>query len=354
MNDKELQQAMLSLSYTADLSSGRIGGIRSITEETEKSISCALANASVLKGKWKLVWGPVVTKLSGSYYPDNTMFVAQNIENPSWFTVAVAGTDSNSIPDWLVEDLWVGKQVDWLYGSRPSESSPKISQGTCVGLNALQGMSPIKGMVGASLTLTDFLSQQVSQAKDDNVVISVTGHSLGGALAPTLALWLKDTKGDSGFEGWDKRDKVTIKIVGFATPTPGNYDFAKYLNSQFKDENMIIINNNLDIVPHAWNSKTMKKIPHLYHKEYRPNLLLHKAILCTAWAVRKLNYTLLGQKNQVHHLNGSVWAEHPLPKSQYEKFLYQVQYQHVPAYPELLGIPELTKELKSCRGNHMV
>ncbi|MGH9905070.1 MAG: lipase family protein [Pyrinomonadaceae bacterium] len=53
--------------------------------------------------------------------------------------------------------------------------------------------------------------------------ISVTGHSLGGALSPAVALWLSDTKAQ-----WDPSGRSSLACLPSAGPTSGDQAFATY------------------------------------------------------------------------------------------------------------------------------
>ena len=93
--------------------------------------------------------------------------------------------------------------------------------------------------------------------------VTVTGHSKGGALAPTLALWLKETqtaRGDN--RGWDDSGQATIRCVTFAGPTPGNAAFAKRIESALPDHHRIA--NDRDIVTHAWEKGQLAALGQLY------------------------------------------------------------------------------------------
>ncbi|NEO43521.1 MAG: lipase family protein [Moorea sp. SIO4A3] len=86
------------------------------------------------------------------------------------------------------------------------------------------------------------------------------GHSLGGALSPTLALAALDQKSE-----WSGGKEFTISVYPSAGPTPGNEDFATYYDSRL-GENTTRIWNNIDIVPHAWNEEMLSEIPSLYQE----------------------------------------------------------------------------------------
>jgi hypothetical protein len=240
-----LKQTMLSLAYAADISSGLTGHVHTIATKTEQRINCVLNNVSILKDEWELVWGPMVYRFWYAKNLDNTMFVVRKISDPSTYAVCIAGTNSSSISDWFQEDFAVRRQVPWQYGTYHRSRSPKISHATATGLGILQHMHPFTGFPGEHKLLAHFLHDEVQQSQSD-VTIYVTGHSLGGALAPTTALWLTDTQGASLPEDeycWDPDQKATVKTYAFAGATPGNGDFAWWINKQLSGDKMVIVNN---------------------------------------------------------------------------------------------------------------
>ena len=130
-----------------------------------------------------------------------------------------------------------------------------ISQSTHDGLVALLAARPIRSkcqQVGR--TLVDYLS-----TLQKPINLTTTGHSKGGALSPTLALWLKDNQ-----SSWDKTLQSTISSMPTAGPTAGNQEFAAY-----SDKTLTTITrfaNSLDIVPHAWDPGMLEQIPTLYQR----------------------------------------------------------------------------------------
>jgi hypothetical protein len=94
-----------------------------------------------------------------------------------------------------------------------------------------------------------------------NVQVAVAGHSLGGALSPTLALYLVDKKSD-----WDPENKASVGAFPTAGPTPGDEGFASYYEKQIAANKIYYLSqhNALDAVPHAWEKSDLEKIPTLY------------------------------------------------------------------------------------------
>jgi hypothetical protein len=232
-----------------------------------------------LIGDWSLKWGPsVVIKDSAA---SNSLFVAyrQSVEFEDGayptYVVAIAGTDPYSAFDWIVEDANVVSIVPWEAfvsaeigaGSTdegdilPPLTKPYISKGTADGVNTLTTMLPTPSGVETGKILHEFLSSV--QGKTARVIF--TGHSLGGALSPALALYLQEKGALSGFE--------KVLVYPSAGPTPGNEHFRDRFKSAFppaphpatsyKAWNTNITNGR-DVVPHAWASVTMAQIPAIY------------------------------------------------------------------------------------------
>jgi len=232
-----------------------------------------------LIGDWSLKWGPSVA-IKGSA-ASNSLFVAYcaslEFEDGTYptYVVAIAGTDPYSAFDWIVEDANVASIVPWEgftsaqigAGSTdegeilPPLTKPYISKGTADGVNTLTTMLPTPSGVETGKTLHEFLSS--IQGKTARVVF--TGHSLGGALSPTLALYLEEKGVLNGFE--------KVLVYPSAGPTPGNEHFRDRFKAAFppsphpatsyKAWNTNITNGR-DVVPHAWAVVTMAQIPTIY------------------------------------------------------------------------------------------
>ena len=75
------------------------------------------------------------------------------------------------------------------------------------------------------LTIRDF----IAQAATEEMRIHFTGHSLGGLLAPTYALWLYDE-----LRGDPVHPRLTFSADAFAGPSAGNQAFADYTMATLK------------------------------------------------------------------------------------------------------------------------
>ncbi len=255
--DKEQQVFLLSILSNA--ASSKPGSQEELQELLKARVTKVLETPSIQEdiGKWDVVWGPVVYE-RGRHpkYATNAMYVAQN---GNQYIVAIAGTNPSSFYDWFLEDFNVIRKVSWHYGDIPGSLKPKISKGTSIGLNNL-----LQNMKSSDQLLLQFLKETVTNS-DDEIEIIFTGHSLGGALSPALALAVLDQKSK-----WAGEKPFKISVYPSAGPTPGNRDFSTYYDSRLGNSTTRIWNE-IDIVPHGWNEKMLSEIPSLYKPEIQPD-----------------------------------------------------------------------------------
>jgi len=318
VQDLSGSQLALTMAFAADTSGGLTGqDTAQIQSVTKKRADCLLEMQA--HWNWKVVWGPVVTvkqnpvnppptscqyyavpaAARGQYIPAATMFVAQK---GTQYYVGIAGTNQKSAFAWCDEDF-NETLTAWPFGSPPSNA--KIAQGTLDGLNLLLGMQDSTQPAGQR-SLFEFLRKAASNGA---IQVSVAGHSLGGAQAPVLGLWMKEVQSQ-----WDIANFSKVSIYSFAGATPGNAGFANYLNSKFSGSSLAVINNTYDIVPHAWNSTTMNQVPDLYQAaQIQPSGDIDKlfeSLLPKAGP----EYTRLGQGTQQQCITGTLLEESDLNK----------------------------------------
>jgi hypothetical protein len=203
---------------------------------------------------WEVVWGPSLCTLSPytDGYAQNSMYVARSRSNKV-YVVAIAGTNATSPLNWVIQDFAVDPSymAAWPITSfaapawhAPYTDQPAISQATLNGLGSLLGLRD----PGAGQLLADFL--KAAAAPDQRVIFS--GHSLGGALSPTLALYLYPNPSNSGWA-----EVLTLPSAG---ASPGNTAFAKLFAAAFPAKpasgdhgwNMDLMNRR-DEIPYMWN-----------------------------------------------------------------------------------------------------
>lgn len=263
----QLLKQIYSLSFSVNSASGLSwsqndckSGMIEMQSYVTKVAKDVLKETKGIIGDWKAIWGPIVyanDPTSTSVHADNTMGMYYN-EEENTIVIGIAGTNINSPYGWFVEDFSVQKTVSWeLVTGAPN--SGNISNGTHIGLNILLNMTN-KEDSSMLTTLKNFLHDN-SHLQD--VQVAVAGHSLGGALSPTLALYLVDRKND-----WDPENRASVGAFPTAGPTPGDEGFASYYEKQIAANKIYYLSqhNALDVVPHAWEKGDLEKIPTIYEE----------------------------------------------------------------------------------------
>ena len=320
------QQTVFVLSMMSNLAASQKGTPDQIEQHLAGQIDTFLAQMQGDIGTWTRVWGPAVFQLPGSSIADNAMYVAVNTSGPApQYVVGIAGTNPGSIFDWVIEDFFVIVQLPWLYGTPPAGAA--LSLGSFAGLIALQQLRPGPGLPGGGQTIQAFLKTIVTQP----VNVTCTGHSLGGALSPAVALWLLDTQAQ-----WDPQTRATILCEPTAGPTSGNGAFAGYYDQRLGGGTTRLVNS-LDMVPHVWNETDLAAIPALY----APDIPVDPGIEAIAAVAEAIAQN--GDYTQVEAgtppLQGQIATSLINPKqSAFENYLTQVAYQHINEYFELLKL----------------
>src|SRR6185312_4747680 len=318
-------QVMLTLAFIAD--SGLLITASACAAEIELkgTITNHLNNMAPVKNNWELAWGPCVYKFPLiAKHSDNTIFIAQNTQDRSQYVLALSGTNPYEITDWIFEDFLVGTTRRWKFGEPPSGA--RISHSAALSLDILRDLKPCPDIAGAGTRLIDYLASLENISS-----LTVTGHSLGGEMASTAALWLKDTQGLD----WDMQKRAEVFAYCYAPPTAGNDVWANYFHQRMGN-NAHRIWNSIDVVPHAWQLSDMTQIPNLYLPQIKAPMLLKLALKAAEFIVMGKHYTqwpALAGDNQP--LQGKVNTD-----TQWNSFTKQMAYQHVKAYEDLLNVPD--------------
>ncbi len=330
---------------------------------------------TAMGGTWSLAWGPVVyeNQPSDTSYADNVMYVAASPDQ-SVYVVAIAGTNANSNYDVNTEDNTVNTTTLWI-NAFPSLGSygvpsginpwPAISTGTQSGVNALLGMQD----PNTQKSLQDFLG---SLSGTSSKTLIFGGHSLGGALAPTLALALFNPSGGPlSIGSWGN-----VYVLPVAGPTPGNAGFSQFFQQVFPPVSANLgasyfawnqnIWNRLDAVPHAWVVEMLEQIPTLYPANWDGGQVPQKLTdaVNAAKLASQVGGLAPGAYTQLPNIAlwvpfnlttpvqdyDSLWVPFDLtalPVHDYDSFMKQVLFQHVTAYEILFGICSLASETTS-------
>lgn len=271
---------------------------------TVTAVTNVLSNTAVQGqiGNWTPVWGPVVNTFNGD--ASNTMMVVKN-EVTSEYVVAIAGTDPSSFFDWILEDADVKVLVPW---------SLKTGLGVNISLATSTGLTILRTMQWNNQHVLDYL-QSVNATN-----ITVTGHSLGGALSPVMAQFLCDNIGSG----------VNVSCRPTAGATPGDAGFANYWDNSpvGKNANTVRVWNSFDVVPHAYEADMLAEIPKLYTPAIPCPADIAAAVALIITDTAGKNYTqllkdTLGLAGNIHNQGNPV-----------SPFADQALYQHVAAYAD--------------------
>jgi hypothetical protein len=308
---------------------------------------------------WRVVWGPVAYTVPGALYQDNLMFVVQNQTDTTQFAIAIRGTNFISELDWLMEDFDILQTISWP----PGPAGAQISEASSIGLEVLLAMRG-KCSFSDHATLLEFLGSQSATP----IKLCVTGHSLGGCLAGTFALYLKENRAN-----WD-RSSSSVCCITFAAPTAGNATFATASDEKFEGgdsfpgwdaslgSNCDAVRCSLDLAPLAWTTAAVTipgdqnyppvltiYVPNLDFdnlgfegaaistmlKNYVSPQLIKILSPCNYQQIVAGAASLVGAFNQAYKPAQDEFGDYV------SAFVQQAEYQHSDSYPALLGVSEL-------------
>jgi hypothetical protein len=243
------------------------GSVKRLEEQIACGLDLALDVLSGIMGRWKVVWGPAVYQGAWTKAADNTIYVAQS-DDGKRYVIAIAA--SISYYDYMFESFPVWTGVPWPGCSPSSRRSDCCNDGgnqkPCIAAGMYMGLDLLKKIDGENRLTKDrkqcriyeFLEFLMTEHVREEVEICVTGHSMGAGLSSLLALEMFERQ-----EQWDPRGSAVIKTQPTGGPPVGNKAFAVYSDSKIGKHTTRIWNKK-DPVAYAWNSQTVKEIPHLY------------------------------------------------------------------------------------------
>lgn len=249
-----------SVNSAADLSFASLADMQDyVTKISNVNLADAVIQG-MLGSDWTPVWGPVVwinpAQQGTSLTPDNTMACYYS-PSQNLFVIAIAGTNPTSMFDWEKEDFDISSMVAWNTISPVSGSSSTsgyISTGSCNGMNILLGMT------AGGTSLLNALQSYVQTNNITDSTIAIGGHSLGGALAPCLGLYLFDNLATLQLTG------QKIAVYAYAGPTPGDKVFATYYDGRINGTTFAYSSqyNTIDVVPMGSVLADLATIPNIY------------------------------------------------------------------------------------------
>ncbi|GAB0118906.1 lipase family protein [Acidisoma sp. 7E03] len=278
---------------------------------TPRFITSHLAAGPVGGVTWTLDW-------MADDVPDPINFAYLVRDGAGRHVLAIRGT----YPDPFSSAYWADAQQDSPFGTMqpwPGAAEPdaKVSGGTWAGLQGLLALS------GGSVVLADKLRGLGA------VDLYFAGHSLGGTLAPVLALW---TAGANPAPG--------LSVYAFAGMTPGNAAFAQIYAAEGRLAGRSWrYNNTLDTVPYGWDR--VLDTQSFYTPEPQGGLLVKTLLLATAVRLFPYGYAAVGEEIK---LPGVLRP----PAVSFDLIAYLIEnlHQHMPdTYLSLLGAPALPFEI---------
>ena len=345
-----------------------------------RAMENSLADLSEVIGEWQIVWGPASFSPVAIGLDDALMYVAQSADE-RYLAIAIRGTNPISPLDWLFEDLMV-TPVPWEYPKPAGIPDAKISTSSKLGLGILQSLrwdeDEVKAVALPALTTpasldnlyetecarlssiapTAILETIISKLRLPNIVnldrlnllpkvpdtqppggtdlkgflrsylsthpeaeICVTGHSKGGAMSPTLALWLADTR-DTPNEAdrWTSDPETPVHAWSFAGPTAGNQQFAAHSDKLLPDCHRIW--NRRDIVPYAFVADDLAMVSAQYSLNPAVQFVFDTLVGLVVAEVTPLHYTQICGDGEP--FSAALVPDLPLP--------LQLVHQHLDSY----------------------
>jgi len=358
------------------------------TEAVRDALRDGLHTLSPVQDDWDLVWGPATSRSGPDAFDSAAMYVVQHRREPARYVVAIRGTNPIAVSDWLFGDFWVSTTVPWPYARaadrvavsartalgfsklqamrslRVSSPAPATDRpapardaldtqitGIAAGWSRfaeapsawledrvvdrlktavnlpwmdLRPRAPGPAPDDAGLDLLSFLAEE-SRERGAPLDVTVTGHSKGGALAATVALWLTDALASAdAAEHWDGRRGARVSCYAFAAPTPGNAAFANRIDRVLAGHHHHLCNTN-DVVTHAWQVDELTLIPELYAPR---RTVLARLIPLIASRVKGLDYRQARA--------GVTWFAGALDPAR--SFAAEFIHQHLDAYLDELDL----------------
>lgn len=236
-----LTQIMMTLAGLAATGAEERPSGETLEEQKQRiltGINNQLANTQLATGgQWQAIWVGLTQDRANMAYIAKA---SPSMGGPRAFAVCLRGTVGGSPID-SAEDMNVGTLLPFEAGGKaPGGTQGQISQG------AMEAFTEM--VMGTDLLGTLVAASARTPPDLEGPTIYVTGHSLGGALATTVSLYLA---AQSPLWG---QFQPSFQVYTFAAPTAGDQAFAQQFTARFPGAACVY--NYYDLVPYAWQSLT--------------------------------------------------------------------------------------------------
>ncbi|HYA00164.1 MAG TPA: lipase family protein [Candidatus Binatia bacterium] len=329
-------QLMMTLAALAYIDETPLQG-ESLAEQESRILADLNGNAtyglpqSPAAAGWTAAW----VGLSADPQRSNMAYVATSSSARNTYAVAIRGSDFHLFLDAL-EDFDIRETVTF-------------GPGGTIATGANDGFHLVTEAVGAApgplagTAMVQALQRLVAGAGEGQpITIYVTGHSLGGALASVVALYLRSLEWSSS---------VVFQVYTFAAPTAGDAAFATAFDKAFPGtapgtDSSWRVFNAFDVVPHAWES--LSTVKSFYPTPPGPVAtlavkLLLDGIEAYAGGNQYVQPNPAGSPGALQ-LNGDYDVHDPANTAPtFGAFMGQLGFQHgCNTYLQLLGAPQVT------------
>lgn len=279
-----------------------------------------------------IVWGPVSFRTC--WQPSAAALVVFVVREPSVDGLCVViRSGSPLMPFGQLDGFACLEQEPWVWMHESGEGiAPAICGSVDRTLRVLRQLAPEEGLPGSGKTLSEFLAERVATSHGERrLPIHVTGHGMGGTLASVVALWLLDTQGQVPLRehAWDPQRRAKLHCTAFACPSAGNPDFAGYIADRLGGE-LTLVHNRLDHAVALWDTQTLLELPELYQPHVQDIALIRAMAEALAGELERSGMEF--EQPPALELEGELDTRLP------PTFMAQAAYQHLHAYPRLLGL----------------
>ena len=293
---------------------------------------------------WEMIWGPAIVFSPVEKDEISVTFVMRQRSQPDNYQVVTRGTNFHSWIDWL-EDADVLILNPW--NNPTGNDVGSIANGTDINYNfILRSMPLIKdghGLPGAGSRLAQILGAIARGEGGGN--ITFCGHSLGGGLAPVLAIYFAQEQGKPS--GWDPNRTCKISITTFAGPTPGDKAFSVYLNGNIPPARFHRYSNSNDAVPKGWNLNNYKAIEDMYKGYGVKEMTDLEYAPYEALKIGLEGLSDIGVVYEHSHIEYPFTFPISTGGAGGDTFYEQVEYQHRTSYATHLDVPEVLTILRN-------